>query len=102
MIVFIGEVGRLVPFNTDIDLTGNTEITALTVRPDGGSFSKTRVAGGEITVDDTALGQISWRSVAADWDEVGEYMIQVNVQGLVTSGLVYSPIVILTVEQILS
>ena len=102
MIVFLGEVGRLVPVDTGINLTGNSEITALNKRPDGGTFSKTRVAGSHITVDDATLGQISWRSAAADWDEVREYFLQIKVQGLITSGIVYSPVITYTVEQVLS
>tara|TARA_R100001530_G_C4319823_1_gene155409 strand:+ start:634 stop:942 length:309 start_codon:yes stop_codon:yes gene_type:complete len=102
MIVFIGEVGRLMPFDTGVDLTGNTEITALIKRPDDTTTSKTRVAGSHITVDDAATGQISWRSLAADFNQVGEYFVQVKVEGLVTSGIVYSPVVIFTCEQVLS
>jgi hypothetical protein len=102
MIVFQGEVGRLVPFNTGIDLTGNTEITALIKRPDATTTTKTRVAGAHITVDDIATGQISWRSLSGDFNQVGEYRVQVKVDGLVTSGIVYSPVVIFIVEKVLT
>ena len=102
MTVFQAEVGRLMPFDTGIDLTGNTEITAVVRRPDATTSTKTWVAGSHITVDDTDTGQISWRSLAGDFNQVGEYMVQILVEGLVTSGKVYSPVVTFNVEKVLT
>jgi len=96
MQLFMGEVGRKIRIDTGMDLTGNSEITVKVTKPDGGTYSVTRVAVADITVDDTATGQISYETEAAYHDEVGDYFAQVKVEGVPnTSDIVYGPVMIL-------
>jgi len=98
---FQDEVGRKVRIDTGLNLSGNTEITVKVTKPDATTYSVTRVAVADITVDDSATGQISYETELAYHDQVGEYFAQVKVEGVPnTSDIVYSPIMVFTVEGI--
>jgi len=93
------EVGRKVRIDLGIDLTGNTEITVTVTRPDLTTYSVTRVAVADITVDDTATGQISYETEAAYHDEVGTFRAQAKVEGVPNSGdIIFSPYILFEVE----
>ena len=98
---FLSEVGRKVRIDTGLNLAGNTEITVKVTKPDGTTYSVTRVAVADITVDDEATGQISFETELAYHDQVGEYFAQTEVKGVPNSGdIVYGPIMVFTVEGI--
>jgi len=97
---FKDEVGRKMRLDLGIDLTGNTEITIKVVKPDTTSYSVTRVAVADITVDDTATGQVSYETEAAYHDQVGTYKAQATVEGVPSSGdKIFSPVILFEVEQ---
>jgi len=96
---FKAEIGRKMRFDLGIDLTGNSEILITVVKPDATTYTKKRVASTDITVDDTATGQVSYETGGSDHNQVGTYRAQAKVSGVPNSGdEIWSPFILFEVE----